>query len=163
MTANPGGGDYRPDEPVCSVCGHGTTAPHAICAPCRVAEDAPDATETPAHTPGGSGTAEARTEAQSVRTTLYPLATLTPETAAAMAEDIGASPDSLFVDWINRGKELVALRAEVERLREKVVGYRAACNDDLNRAWNDVDLGGRRACDYVLQELDALAYPKESA
>jgi len=67
MTANPGGGDYMPDaitvqeDDMCPNC----VTPWKCNGPHELAQDAPDATETPAHTPGGSGTAEARTEAQS--------------------------------------------------------------------------------------------------
>jgi hypothetical protein len=35
------------------------------------------------------------------------------------------------------------------------VAYRAACNADLKRSWNDTDHGGRLACDYVLAALDS--------
>ena len=49
-----------------------------------------------------------------------------------------------------------AAEAALAKLRDKVVVYRKACNDDLNRRWDHTDHGGRLACDYVLQELDAI-------
>ena len=58
--------------------------------------------------------------------------------------------------------ECARLSETVARLHEKVTTYRKACNDDLNRGWNDTDHGGRLACDYVLQELDALTGPTET-
>jgi hypothetical protein len=74
------------------------------------------ATEPAPGTPGRSGASGGRREAhgdevERLRRGLYPLATLTPRQASAMAEDIGASADSLFIDWINRGKEVEQWRA----------------------------------------------------
>lgn len=88
MTANPGGGDYRRETPVdeqkCAVPGCRLPGSHSFFTedgtavihhpPVSVAQDATDATETPARTPGGSGTAEARTEAQGAAEALRDMA-----------------------------------------------------------------------------------------
>lgn len=48
---------------------------------------------------------------------LYPLGKWTPQQSLALADDIGASEDSLLVDWIRRGQRIdrvkAALRSEV--------------------------------------------------
>jgi len=52
-----------------------------------------------------------------VKATLYPLADWTVERATAMADDLGASENSLFASWALRGQEIAALRAAAMRVR----------------------------------------------
>lgn len=107
--------------------------------PASVAQDAPDATESPARTPGESGTAEARTEAHVLNeygTTDCPIGRVRANAddeggvlvcsacGAEVERESATDPGTDVVDLDAESErvmremttELVALRAEVERL-----------------------------------------------
>jgi hypothetical protein len=68
------------------------------------------------------------------RVTLYPLAQWTPEEAAVLAEDIGASEDGLFVQWIRRG-EVINRVAALHAFDPAVPGVHADGCKHCQKPW----------------------------
>ena len=46
--------------------------------------------------------------------------------------------------------------------RRLILNYRQACNDSLEREWNDTDHGGRLACDYLLETIPEPVTPADA-
>jgi len=65
-------------------------------------------------------------ENERLRAGLYPLSQFTPESSAALADDIGASEDSLFVGWIRRGSEIEAANTRIASALAELDRYATA-------------------------------------